>query len=260
MRYLDKSLFAATALAAILASSSYAQPPGGGRGGERSGGAERSNGDRGGGERGGRGGGDRGGREGGGREGGGRGGPGGGADAMMRLMPVLIALDADKDGKISRAEIDNASAALRTLDKNKDGSLDADEMRPDFSGFERSGGRGGPDGGGRGGPDGGGGGFDASEMVNRMMQNDKNKDGKLTKDELPSERMQGLIDRADKDGDGAASKAELTEMASSQMGSGRGGGGRGGQGGGRGGGGDRGGRGGGGDSGGGDRPRRPPAE
>ena len=244
MRYLDKSLFAATALAAILASGSYAQPPGGGRGGERPGGTERSDGDRGGrggGDRGGRGGGDRGGRE-----GGGRGGSGGGADAMMRLMPVLIALDADKDGKISRAEIDNASAALRTLDKNKDGSLDADEMRPDFSGFERSGGRGGPDGGGRGGPDGGGGGFDASEMVNRMMQNDKNKDGKLTKDELPSERMQGLIDRADKDGDGAASKAELTEMASSQMGSGRGGGGqggRGGQGGGRGGGGDRGGRG-----------------
>ena len=31
---------------------------------------------------------------------------------MMRMMPVLAALDADHDGKISKAEIENATAAL----------------------------------------------------------------------------------------------------------------------------------------------------
>lgn len=66
---------------------------------------------------------------------------------MMTFLPVLIALDADKDGKISSKEIANASAALKTLDKNGDGSLTEDEVRPSFGG---RGGRGGP-GGGRGG-------------------------------------------------------------------------------------------------------------
>ena len=48
----------------------------------------------------------------------GRGGPGGpggpGGRSMMTFLPVLIALDADKDGKISAKEIANASAALKS--------------------------------------------------------------------------------------------------------------------------------------------------
>ena len=44
-----------------------------------------------------------------------------------------------------------------------------------------------------------------------MMENDKNKDGKLTKDEL-SERAQGMIARGDTNKDGALDKGELEAM------------------------------------------------
>ena len=165
----------------------------------------------------------------------------------MTFLPVLIALDADKNGEISGKEMANATAALKSLDKNSDGKLTEDELRPN-----RPPGGGGPGGGqqGRGGfggrpggdqgqsrggfggpPQQGGGRPDPGEMVNRLMAFDKNKDGKLGKDEL-SERMAGIITRADTNGDGFASKEELTKIAS-QGGASRGGdrGGKGGRGG-----------------------------
>lgn len=46
--------------------------------------------------------------------------------------PLLGALDANHDGVIDEAEIANASAALKTLDKNGDGKLTMDELRPPF--------------------------------------------------------------------------------------------------------------------------------
>jgi len=56
------------------------------------------------------------------------------ADGERRLppLPILRALDADGDGEISTAEIDGAAAALKSLDKNEDGKLEMDEVRPDF--------------------------------------------------------------------------------------------------------------------------------
>jgi hypothetical protein len=56
---------------------------------------------------------------------------------FMRLNPVLAALDADHDGEISSDEIKNSSAALRTLDKNQDGSLTPAEVLPDALTVER---------------------------------------------------------------------------------------------------------------------------
>jgi EF hand len=53
-------------------------------------------------------------------------GPGG----MMMMNPLMRALDTDKDGKLSAAEIAAAPAALKTLDKNGDGALDQEELRP----------------------------------------------------------------------------------------------------------------------------------
>lgn len=44
--------------------------------------------------------------------------------------PLLIALDANKDGVLDATEIANASAALLQLDKNKDGQLTFEELRP----------------------------------------------------------------------------------------------------------------------------------
>ncbi|MFQ3167489.1 MAG: hypothetical protein ACI8QI_000015 [Limisphaerales bacterium] len=58
----------------------------------------------------------------------------------MRMFPVMAALDKDGNGEISAEEIKGAVAALKKLDKNKDGKLTEDELRPSFGG-SRSGGR-----------------------------------------------------------------------------------------------------------------------
>lgn len=84
----------------------------------------------------------------------GQGGQGGGAGAGQRMRggPLMAVLDANHDGVIDEKEIANASAALKTLDKNGDGKLTADEimpMRPGGAGGQ--GGQGGPRGGGAGG-------------------------------------------------------------------------------------------------------------
>jgi Ca2+-binding EF-hand superfamily protein len=50
---------------------------------------------------------------------------------FMHMHPVLVALDADHDGEISPSELERASAALATLDKNGDGQLTEDELLPD---------------------------------------------------------------------------------------------------------------------------------
>jgi Ca2+-binding EF-hand superfamily protein len=64
---------------------------------------------------------------------GGRGGRGG-MMSMMRMDPVFRALDADQNGEISQQEWTSAPAALAKLDKNRDGQLSADEVRPGFPG------------------------------------------------------------------------------------------------------------------------------
>jgi Ca2+-binding EF-hand superfamily protein len=150
-----------------------------------------------------------------------RGGPPGG---FMRVDRVLAALNANDDEIITAAELNNASAALKKLDQNGDGKLSADEVRPSFPGGRaggRPGGRPGEEGrpgeGGRRGP--GGSGEQArnssDEMVQMLMEFDRNGDGKLAKAELP-ERMQGLFERSDANKDGLLTKEELKQSAESQ--------------------------------------------
>ena len=55
-----------------------------------------------------------------------------GRDGIMRVLPIMTALDADGNGEISDAEIKVSVTALKKLDKNKDGKLTAEELRPNF--------------------------------------------------------------------------------------------------------------------------------
>ena len=142
-----------------------------------------------------------------------RGGPGGfgRGGSAIRFNPALAVLDADGNGTISAAEIDQATARLRSLDKNNDGQLSSDELRPNFEGMRGPGGRG-P------GERGPGGGNNAEEIVNTLMGFDGNGDGKLAKSEVP-ERMQGLFERGDANKDGLLTREELTAAAAAQAGS-----------------------------------------
>lgn len=126
--------------------------------------------------------------------------------------PIVTALDANSDGTIDEAELKNATAALKKLDKDGDGKLSQEETRPAGMGGRGGfgggpGGQGGPGGsGGQGGQQGGG------DFVATFMQNDKNGDGKIAKDEL-SERAQGMFGRLDTNSDGFIDKKELETMA-----------------------------------------------
>ena len=95
--------------------------------------------------------------------------------------PAFQALDADKNGVIAAVELANAPAALKSLDKNGDGKLTEDEVRPQMGGR-----------GGRGGEPGETQGPTPDELVNTLMAFDKNGDGQLTRDEvLPPPRGGG---------------------------------------------------------------------
>jgi hypothetical protein len=63
----------------------------------------------------------------------------------------MTAIDTNKDGVITAEEMKNAAKALATLDKNKNGKLDQDELLPQFGGgrFGRPGGGDRPGGGNR---------------------------------------------------------------------------------------------------------------
>src|SRR4029077_18277841 len=51
------------------------------------------------------------------------------------------------------------------------------------------------------------------DFVARMMAFDKNKDGKLTRDEITDERLLRLFDQADTNHDGVVTKEELAALA-----------------------------------------------
>lgn len=67
-------------------------------------------------------------------EGRGPGGEGRGPGGPNGFDLAFNALDTDHDGVISAAEINNAAASLKTLDKNGDGQITEDEVTPEFGG------------------------------------------------------------------------------------------------------------------------------
>lgn len=58
------------------------------------------------------------------------GGPGAPGQRPGMVPPLFAALDANHDGMIDEDEIKNAAEALKKLDKNNDGKITMDEMRP----------------------------------------------------------------------------------------------------------------------------------
>ena len=112
------------------------------------------------------------------------------AAGVFRTDPLLNALDTNRDGTISSEEIAVATASLLTLDKNGDGELTADEIRPRQQTPE--------------------------ERANHMLDEwDTNKDGKISRAEAP-ERMVQQFDAIDKSGDGFLEKDELIEYFKTQ--------------------------------------------
>jgi len=51
------------------------------------------------------------------------------------------------------------------------------------------------------------------QILSRLLTFDRNQDGRLTRDEIPDERLLRLFDRADADRDGVATREELTAVA-----------------------------------------------
>jgi Ca2+-binding EF-hand superfamily protein len=127
----------------------------------------------------------------------------GGTMGMMQMLPLMKVLDTDQDGSLSSTEIANASKTLIQLDKNGDGVISTEEMRPDPSAIM---------GGLAGGGPGGNGPMNGQMMTKLFESRDKNGDGKLTGDEIP-ERFQDKLKVVDKDGDGAITKAEFASVA-----------------------------------------------
>lgn len=131
--------------------------------------------------------------------------PGVGQGGSEEMMNRLIAMDANKNGKLEKDEVpERMQSMFSRADKNEDGAIDKEEMTA--MARERSGGQGGP--GGR-------------EFLAQMMERaDANKDGKLSGDEIPP-FMRERVEQTDTNKDGALDKAEL-EAAAARMAEGRG--------------------------------------
>ena len=103
---------------------------------------------------------------------------------FMSMDPIVIALDVDKDGVISAAEIAQAPAALKTLDTDGDGVLAANEIRMKQQTPRQR----------------------ADHLFDEW---DTNQDKKLTKEEMP-DRMQAQFESIDTNHDGSVDLDEAT--------------------------------------------------
>jgi hypothetical protein len=126
---------------------------------------------------------------------GGPGGPGGPPRGHPPVPPIMAVLDTNKDGELDAAEIANASAALKTLDKNGDGKLTIDELMPPPPGGGTNQFRPAPPPGAR------------PPVPPIMAALDANGDGELDADEIAN--ASAALLKLDTNGDGKLSREEL---------------------------------------------------
>lgn len=128
--------------------------------------------------------------------------------ARLSGFALVAALDRDGQPGLSSAEIAGAADALKTLDRNGDGRVTADELPALGRGRDgRFGGRG-RSGFGRGDGPRRGASSNADDLTTTLMAFDRDKDGKLTKTEVPG-RFQGLFDRVDANKDALLTSDEI---------------------------------------------------
>jgi hypothetical protein len=125
--------------------------------------------------------------------------------------PFMMALDVNSDGVLDQDEIEMAADSLKTLDKNKDGKLSMEELMPPRS----PGGFGGPGSPGQGAPGQG----TRPSFAQMLEQFDADKDGALSKSEVPEER-QRIFEFADRNKDGKIDKEEMESMGRGREGGG----------------------------------------
>lgn len=117
-----------------------------------------------------------------------RGRMGGGPRLAERL---LLFLDSDGDSKVSHEEFAQMTTLFDVLDKDRDGSLNLAELGQFFQAIEEAQNR-------------ATGGVNLNDLFEK---NDKNRDAKLTPDEISNDR---LFKSLDLDGDGVITRAEAT--------------------------------------------------
>lgn len=105
---------------------------------------------------------------------------------------LVLALDADGDGKLSAQEISVSGKTILTLDRDGDGKI----TNPEFHQARAQ--------------------RPQESQAAALLEFDKNHDGKLTRDELP-ERLQGIFSRVTPDAQGAISKEALEAFAAKQQ-------------------------------------------
>ena len=120
--------------------------------------------------------------------------------------PMFLAIDTNDDGELSANEIANASKSLLKLDRDKDGILTEEEVRPPRPGGRR--GPGGP-------PPPVGRGVDPKAMVESVMKHDKDGDGKVSAKELPA-NMARMLEDGDENKDGSLEKSEVEALSRRQ--------------------------------------------
>ncbi len=155
-------------------------------------------------------------------DGGGQGGGPGRGHRHPPIPAIVLALDANHDGIIDSNEIANASAVLKTLDKNGDGQLTRDEYMGKPPGRPSQGGNGGndaggpppdensaggpPDGASTNSPAGGSHGRHHPPLPAIVLALDANQDGVIDADEIAN--ASAALKTLDKNGDGQLTRDE----------------------------------------------------